>query len=63
VLYEVGLDTEIIKQIISVKDNDGWTVLHTAASDNEDEGVLLELLKFIIENYRNPEGTLCYVIH
>jgi hypothetical protein len=55
VLYQVGLDTEIIKQIISVKDDDGMTVLHIAAV-NEDEGVLLQLMKFIIENYRNPEG-------
>jgi hypothetical protein len=53
VLYEVGLDTEIIKQIISVKDKYG-TVLHRAAY-NED-GVLLELLRFIIENFENPEG-------
>jgi hypothetical protein len=55
VLYEVGLDTEIIKQIISVKDERGKTVIQRAAN-NEDEGVLLELMKFIRDNYRNPEG-------
>jgi ankyrin repeat protein len=62
VLYEVELDTEIIDRSISVKDKDGRTVLHRTA-DNGDKRVLLKLLKFIIENYRNPEGkVLCLAV-
>jgi hypothetical protein len=61
VLHKLGLDKEILRRIISVKNHNGETVLHTAAENSDCDDLLLELLKFITENYGIHEGKTYYL--